>query len=117
MDNKIFGNIGEEKAVAFLKSKGYQILETNYSQRSGEIDIIAYDPAHREYVFIEVKSRKNSQFGYPEEFVDDLKLDKISSVASVWLQKNVDDNVDWRIDIIALTHYQNTFQIKHLENI
>ena len=54
MDNKLLGKKGEQKAVEFLKEKGYQIIEQNFLKRMGEIDIIAFDPKYKEYVFIEV---------------------------------------------------------------
>lgn len=117
MNRKELGDKGEVIAADFLIKKGYRVIETNYLKRAGEIDIVAYDPFQREYVFIEVKTRKNSYFGYPEEFVDESKLDKISNVAHIWLEQNKLENAEWRIDVIALIHYQNHYEIKHLENI
>ena len=39
--NNIEGKKGEIKAVLFLKKHGYKILETNFKNKIGEIDIIA----------------------------------------------------------------------------
>ena len=41
MNRKELGSWGEELAASFLRRKGYQILERNYSCRFGEIDLIA----------------------------------------------------------------------------
>ena len=35
------GKIGEDVAIEFLKSNGFEILEQNYYYNHGEIDIIA----------------------------------------------------------------------------
>jgi len=117
MDKKTTGKEGEILAVNYLKNKGYRIIETNYLKRSGEIDIIAVDPKYDEFVFIEVKTRKNLSFGYPEESVDDEKIQKIAETAENWLDdKNIDDP-EWRIDIISIEWKGNLPIINQFENV
>lgn len=78
----IAGKRGEEYAVSFLRSKGWQIVEQNFRIRGGEIDIIAIDPGSdadsmgREptLVFVEVKTRSSSDFGTPLEAIGYYKL-------------------------------------------
>lgn len=94
------GIAGEARACAYLKEKGYQIIEQNYRSGRGEIDIIATNNTC--LYFIEVKYRKNNKFGFPEEFVTDKKLSMIHKTAQAYvLQK------DWReriqFDIISIT--------------
>ena len=61
------GSEGESKAIDYLKSKYYEIIETNFYSRYGEIDIIAkYNDT---IVFIEVKYRKNNKYGVGSESV------------------------------------------------
>lgn len=117
MDNKLLGKKGEQKAIEFLKEKGYRIIEQNFLKRMGEIDIIAFDPGHKEYVFIEVKTRSNLNFGHPEESVTQQKIDKIVRTAEIWLNnKNLDDS-EWRIDIISVYWGEKGPEIEHIENI
>jgi len=80
------GKIGEEEAVKFLKKNKYKIIERNFRTKFGEIDIIA--KKENKVVFIEVKTRKTISFGYPEEAVDERKLNKIKKVALYYIQKN-----------------------------
>jgi putative endonuclease len=68
------GKDGEQIALAFLKNSGYRICETNFRCPLGEIDIIAREK--NELVFIEVKTRKSSQLGYPEQAVGARKQKK-----------------------------------------
>ena len=117
MDKKSFGKKGELKAAEFLKNKGYSILSSNYIKRSGEIDIIAFDPKHDEYVFVEVKTRKDHYFGYPEDAVDDEKLEKIAVTAESWLAENSLDDSEWRIDIISIEWSDKHPEIEHIENV
>ena len=117
MDRRTIGKEGELLAIKYLKDNGYSIIETNYLKRTGEIDIIAMDPKHNEYVFIEVKTRKNLNFGYPEESVDEEKMDKIAETAETWLNdKNIGD-VEWSIDIISIEWKGNKPIIKQFENV
>lgn len=116
MSNQSIGKQGEEKAMDFLKEKGCQILEKNYRKRIGEIDIIAFDPHHKEYVFVEVKTRSNLSCGYPEESITERKLNKILKTAQLWLMENKKQDLKWRIDIIAI-ELKNECKIKHIQNI
>ena len=51
-----FGNWGEDAAVRYLKTRGYEILDRNYRSSWGEIDIIA---RQRDVLaFVEVKTRQ-----------------------------------------------------------
>ena len=96
----ITGKKGENIAVSFLKKKGFQILDTNFRCMFGEIDIIALEDG--EYVFIEVKTRKSGELGYPEQAVGITKQRKISRVALYYLQaKNLLD-VKARFDVVAV---------------
>ena len=58
--SNVIGAAGEQIAVRFLKSKKYIIHTTNYSNRYGEIDIIAEKDGV--VSFVEVKTRKNSHY-------------------------------------------------------
>jgi putative endonuclease len=96
----ITGKKGENIAVSFLKKKGFQILDTNFRCMFGEIDIIALE--NGEYVFIEVKTRKSEERGYPEQAVGITKQRKISRVALYYLQANNLLDVKARFDVVAV---------------
>ena len=64
MKRKVLGEKGETLACTFLQGKGYKIIQRNYRSSYGEIDIIAWHD--RILVFIEVKTRTNLTYGYPE---------------------------------------------------
>ncbi|MBN2087252.1 YraN family protein [Candidatus Peregrinibacteria bacterium] len=117
MDKQETGKKGESIAKDFLIKKGYNILDKNYLKRQGEIDIIAFDPEFKEIVFVEVKTRKNSNFGYPEEFVTESKIEKIETTANIWLEENNKIDDFWRIDIIAIELSGKNPKIEHLKNI
>ena len=102
MINKPKGISGESLAKKFLVKNKYKILETNYTNKIGEIDIICFDKREKEYVFVEVKARNTLEFGYPCEAVDKNKQWKIKNTASLYLIENklMDEKI--RFDIIEI---------------
>lgn len=101
-NTKKFGNEGEEIAVRYLINKGYSILKQNYRYGKGEIDIIARDPQEEGIVFVEVKSRKNLDFGYPEEAVTKNKIKQLKKIAELYLYENNIKETICRFDVIAI---------------
>lgn len=105
----------EELAAQYLMKKGYNILERNYRNRFGEIDIIAKDG--NTIVYVEVKYRKNNYSGEPIEAVGIYKQRKISKTAffhySVY---GYSANMPARFDVIGIdgnnkiTHIINAFE-------
>jgi putative endonuclease len=104
------GKIGEEQAVAYLKSKGYTILERNWRYKNLEIDILASDGLFLSVV--EVKTRKNADFGAPEIFVNRGKQKKVIRAANEYVkQKGAEFEI--RFDIVAVNNA--TGRIDHIE--
>ena len=112
MNTKILGIEGEDKAKQFLIDKKYKVLETNYTTKIGEIDIIA---KYKDMiVFVEVKDRQTKRFGLPREAVTPYKQRKIRLVATQYLQSHKLLNSKVRFDCIeilgeTITHIENAF--------
>jgi putative endonuclease len=100
MNNREKGNCGEQLAIKHIEKLGYTIVDTNYTSRFGEIDIIATDK--NTTVFIEVKYRKNLKKGRPIEAVDYYKQKKIIRVAMSYAQKKKLYESPMRFDIIEV---------------
>jgi putative endonuclease len=104
------GREGEKLAQDFLRNNGYQILDTNWRYRHKEIDIIAIKD--HEIVFVEVKARKNTVFGRPEEAVDYQKQQHLIAAAEAYvIDKDISLNA--RFDVISIL---NNHQIRHYPN-
>jgi putative endonuclease len=100
----ILGQRGEELAATYLQDSGYRILERNYRNYYGEIDIIALHISGqaKTLVFVEVKTRKNDRFSHPSEAVTRKKQLQISKVALEYLEKNKLAEVAARFDVVAI---------------
>lgn len=111
MEKKELGIWGEEKAAAFLRRRGYRIVEQNYSCRFGEIDIIARKGEM--ICFVEVKTRKNRDFAEAREFVTASKQRRIISTAQLWmLERNVE--LQPRFDVMEV-YAPNGASLLHLQ--
>lgn len=94
------GSEGEEIACEFISKLGYKIVERNYQFGHGEIDIIAKDGDT--LVFIEVKYRKNLEYGPPELAITKGKQNLVKRTATAYLwEKEIKDELS-RIDVIAI---------------
>lgn len=95
------GNEYENMAASYLQNSGYIILERNYRDRLGEVDIIANDG--RELVFVEVKYRNNLSKGDPAEAVDKRKQTRIRNGARGYLYRHqLDEDIPCRFDVVAI---------------
>lgn len=99
-NNKKVGGRGEDIAVDYLTNKNFEIIERNYHYGHGEIDIIAKD--NDILVFIEVKTRKNLEFGPPELSITKNKQRQIKRIAEAYLFEKEIKNTDCRIDVVAI---------------
>ena len=100
MEKKELGRKGEEKALRFLKKKGYRIIENNYVCKMGEMDIIAREKDT--LVFIEVKTRTSTEFGPPQLAVNLSKQRQLSKVALNYLKEKRLEDVKARFDVVAI---------------
>ncbi len=97
MHNIYVGRFGEGAARKYLVKQGHKITEQNYRTKSFEIDIISKD-SQGEIHFVEVKTRKNTDFGYAYEYVTPKKIDKIKRGAIFYLNnKKIDCPVHFDI--------------------
>lgn len=111
------GALGEDEAVRLLKVQGYKILERNYRIRGGEIDIIARDG---EYIcFVEVKLRKNNNYGTPAEYITYKKREKLIKTAMLYAQRKHLENVPMRFDAVLINadNINNRLKVHHSEVI
>jgi putative endonuclease len=114
-DNSAKGQIGETIAITFLKGQGFSIVERNFRCVCGELDIVARDG--RAIVFVEVKCRKNLDYGPPQLAVTPFKQRQISKAALVWLGKRKLYDVEARFDVVAILLREHDLPvIEHIRN-
>lgn len=124
MNNKIQnykkGKEGEEIARKFLIDKGFKLVESNYSNNLGEIDLVMIDKDW--LVFVEVKLKIEDKYGTPEEMINKNKLNRIKRIAEGYLllESPISKNFSkYRIDAVCIVLNENKTirSIKHYENL
>ena len=106
------GKIGEEMAAEHLTKLGYDILERNYSYDKAEVDIIARKGDV--LVSAEVKLRSSTDFGNPQDFVNNKKIGRLVKAMNHYVESN-DLDVNVRFDIIAIVVNGKQFNLQHIE--
>ena len=94
------GKRGEEAATCFLQRREYEILDRNWKCIAGEADIVALQDDT--LCFIEVKTRKDAQKGFPSEAVDMRKRSRYERIAACYLKDHDYADVRVRFDVIAI---------------
>ena len=94
------GHAGEAAALKHLEENGYRILARDWRSRLGQIDIVAEDDGT--LVIVEVKARRGTAFGLPQEAVDARKQRKLRTLAEVYRSQARKREQPYRIDVVAL---------------
>ena len=111
--NRDIGKKGEREAEDFLIEKGFRILERNFRFKRCEIDLIALKEGL--LVFVEVKVRSSNTFGFPESFVSNQQVERITEAADEY-QHQIGWSKDIRFDIISIEGKGNNAKITHFED-
>jgi len=114
------GQLGEKLAEKYLTKKGHQIIDRNYRQKWGEIDLIA--KKEKKYFFVEVKTlavdfdqEENSLL--PEDHLTKSKIKKLCRIILGYVNHYKIEN--WQLDLIAIEidKTKKKYRLRHLKQI
>lgn len=121
------GALGEDIAAQWLRDHHFTILDRNVRMPGirGELDIIAADRDAAYIVFIEVKTRRSTRTGWPEEAITPAKERTICLIASEWLIARYTESLDSlpphegiRFDVISLLgNPTDGFEVQHFRDV
>ncbi|GAI97047.1 unnamed protein product, partial [marine sediment metagenome] len=114
MTKRVKGKFGEDLAAKHLESKGYKIIERNWTCHWGELDLIA--EKDEVLVFVEVKFRTNTSYGETYEYIDSKKKKRLMRSIEQYLLKKDKFDVCWRLDAVCLTKVPGRVEIEHFED-
>ena len=90
----------EQACCDYLTLQGLTLITKNFHCRHGEIDLIMKED--KTLIFIEVRYRKNNDYGGALESITPSKQKKVRASAETYLQKHKIKN-NARIDVVAMT--------------
>lgn len=93
------GKAAEQLALHYLVQQGLRLVETNYSTRMGEIDLIMWQ--QHTLVFVEVRQRNNLNFGGAAASVGLVKQERLWKTAQIYLQRYTSPPA-CRFDLLAI---------------
>jgi putative endonuclease len=99
------GRAGEAAALGILKDEGLRVIARDWRSRLGQIDIVAEDGDT--LVLVEVKARRGTAFGLPQEAVDERKQRKLRTLLEVYRSQTHRQKQPCRIDVLGLLLDEN----------
>lgn len=108
-----FGKEGELRAQAYLRDKGYTLLDCNWRSGKNELDIVAEKDGM--LVVVEVKSRSTEFFEHPKDAITPAKIRRTVLAAHDYiLAHNLDMEV--RFDVVGVVPHGMDYAIEHIED-
>ncbi|MBQ8336565.1 MAG: YraN family protein [Bacteroidaceae bacterium] len=112
-EHNLLGNKGEMLASRYLLDKGFAVLHYNWRSGHKEIDLIARE--RDTLVFVEVKSRRNEQYGDAADAVTEEKIRRLLTAAESYVMRyRVDSPV--RFDIVTVIGEHEPYKIEHIRD-
>lgn len=116
MNRRAAGRYFEEKCCAYLKARGYEILEQNFTVRGGEIDIVAKKGDI--ISFVEVKARSARDFALPREAVGPQKRRRMILAANAYIVRRNPVGAGFSFDVMEVLFSgaagEETLEINHI---
>jgi putative endonuclease len=108
---RAFGRAGEAEAARFLEALGYRVLARNVRAGGVELDLVVCRGGL--VAFVEVKARRGSGHGPPEEAVDARKRERLVRGAAAWLAEQPRRYARTRFDVVACEREGGAWRVRH----
>jgi putative endonuclease len=110
-----FGRAAEAAAARYLAREGWVLLGRNVRIGRGELDLIVR--RGDVLAFVEVKARRSTACGTPEDAVDGRKRRQVARLAELWLAARpwaLRGVSDVRFDVVAVDATVRPPEVRHL---
>ncbi|MFH0804567.1 MAG: YraN family protein [Patescibacteria group bacterium] len=109
------GIAAELAAAQYLQQLGYRVRHRRWHCREGELDLVLYNPAERQVVFVEVKARRTHTYGSPAESIGPRKQRALEAAIERYLAATRCRS-RYRVDVVTVDGL--TLRVaEHLRNV
>ncbi|MFA5127022.1 MAG: YraN family protein [Patescibacteria group bacterium] len=98
-NKQIIGRLGEQLAEKYYQTLGFKLIAKNFYTRYGELDLVF--KKRRRILLVEVKTRTNQNFGWPEEVINPAKIERMLRAYAI-LRNQLALDPDPEIEICAI---------------
>lgn len=113
-ERQAFGLAGEEVAERWLRRRGWRVLQRRFRSGHRDIDLIAERDGT--VAFVEVKARRDGEFGGPMAAVNWKKRRELVRSASIWIDRHGRQGESYRFDVIGVIMDGHAVRVRHVEN-
>jgi putative endonuclease len=107
------GRRGEDIAAAYLRGRGWRILDRNWRFHHKELDLVA--ERNGVVAFVEVKARDAGGWGHPLEAITAAKRRDLIVAARAWVGLRGTAGQSYRFDAVAVIRGQDRTRVEHVE--
>ena len=110
------GLSGEQQAEEYLHARGYETVCRRWRAEDGEIDLIMLAD-DLTLVFVEVKTRRTTRFGAPEEAVHAAKQAALRKAGRLWLSQRRENTPYYRgirFDVVSIQVRGSDVDLRHI---
>jgi putative endonuclease len=111
---QVLGEQGERIAAEWLAQRGWRILERRFRNGHRDLDLVAERSGI--VAFVEVKTRRGTEFGHPVEAVNWRKQRELTRSAAVWIARHRGGEQLFRFDVVGVLVSELGTRIRHIEN-
>ena len=94
------GRLAEDLAAGYLEQLGYRVVARNFRGDRGEVDLVAWEGGV--LCFVEVRSRKSSEYGEPLETIDQRKIQRVVRAARAYVGSLTGPWPEMRFDAVGI---------------
>lgn len=106
------GEVGERIAERWLARDGWKLLNRRFRNGHRDIDLVVERSGT--VAFVEVKARRDDEFGGPIEAVNWQKRIELSRSARVWIDRHGRAGEEYRFDVIGVIVAGDRVRVRHV---
>lgn len=108
------GRWAEGQAAAYLRSRGWRVLDRNWRFHHKELDLVVEQDGL--VAFVEVKARSAGGWGHALDAITVAKRRDLATAARGWIAEHGRPGHGYRFDAVFVTRSPDDVRVEHIED-